>query len=92
MAYSWCRFTIGRDVLERFAGALDIYSKTQRSTLNEMTDTAEKLPVCMDAEFAAGASAALRTIIQLDGEVEPDAFVSMVMSRSGAVSDGREER
>lgn len=88
MAYSWCRFTISRDTLERFAGALEIYAKTQRAALREMDDPTGKLPVCMDAEFASGAAASLRTIIKMDGEVDPDTFASMVMSMSGGINNG----
>lgn len=83
MAYSWCRFTIARDTLERYAGALDIYSKTQRESAAEKADSCVKLETTLDAQFAAGASAALRTIVQLDGEVDPESFVVMVMSRNG---------
>lgn len=83
MAYSWCRFTIARDTLERYAGALDIYSKTQRESASEQGDTCVKLETTLDAQFAAGASAALRTIVQLDGEVDPESFSMMVMSRNG---------
>lgn len=83
MAYSWCRFTIPRDTLERYAGALDIYAKTQRGHAAEMDNTLDRLDVSYDAEFAAGAAAALRTIIYMDGEVDHDTFVHMVMSLCG---------
>lgn len=83
MAYSWCRFTIARDTLERYAGALDIYSKTQRESAAEQENACVKLETTLDARFAAGASAALRTIVQLDGEVDPESFAVMVMSRNG---------
>ena len=83
MAYSWCRFTIGRDVLERYAGALDICSKTQRESAWQADDEMRALEVSMDAEFAAGAAAALRTIIGMDGETDAEAFVQMVMTRAG---------
>lgn len=85
MAYSWCRFTIGRDVLERFAGALAIRSKTERETAREMPSdgTVDSLTPLLDAEFAAGAAAALRTIMQMDGEVDPDTFAQMVMAMAG---------
>ena len=83
MAYSWCRFTIPRDTLERYAGALDIYAKTQREHAAEIDSTLDRLDVSYDAEFAAGAAAALRTIIDMDGETDAEAFVQMVMTRAG---------
>lgn len=83
MAYSWCRFTIPRDTLERYAGALGIYAKTQHDSVREMTDPVDKLEVTQDAAFASGAAAALRTIIGMDGEADVDAYVQMVMTRAG---------
>lgn len=83
MAYSWCRFTIGRDVLERYAGALRIYANTVRESACEETDELKALALINDSASALGAAAALRTIIQLDGEVDHDTFVNMVMSLCG---------
>lgn len=83
MAYSWCRFTIPRDTLERYAGTLEIYAKTQRAHVAEIDNSLDKLEVSYDAEFAAGAAAALRTIIEMDGETDTDAYVQMVMTRAG---------
>lgn len=83
MAYSWCRYTIPRDTLERYAGTLEIYAKTQRAHTAEIDNTIDKLDVSYDAEFAAGAAAALRTIIGMDGETDAEAFTQMVMTRAG---------
>lgn len=83
MAYSWCRYTIARDTLQRYAGAMEIYAKTQRGHAAEIDNTLDKLDVFYDAEFAAGAAAALRTIIDMDGETDAEAFVQMVMTRAG---------
>lgn len=83
MAYEMWRMTISRSTMERYAGALAIYSKTQRATLAEIADSAEKLDIALDAQFAAGASAALRTMLGMDGEVDPDTFTQMVMASAG---------
>lgn len=83
MPYSWCRYTIARDTLQRYAGALEIYAKTQHDSVREMTDPIDKLEVTQDAAFASGAAAALRTIIEMDGETDTDAYVQMVMTRAG---------
>lgn len=83
MAYSWCRFTIPRDTLERYAGALRIYAKTQLDSAREADDHADALDIVNEASFANGASAALRTIVGMDGEVDPDTFAAMVMSAWG---------
>lgn len=83
MAYEMWRMTISRSTMERYAGALAIYSKTQRATLDEIADSAEKLDIALDAQFAAGASAALRTMLSMDGEVDADTFAQMVMSMCG---------
>ena len=83
MPYSWCRYTIPRDTLERYAGALSIYARTQRESAAMAEDEMQGLNVSLDAEFAAGAAAALRTIIDMDGETDAEAFVQMVMTRAG---------
>lgn len=83
MAYEMWRMTVARSTMERYAGALAIYSKTQRASLAEETDSAAKLDIALDAQFAAGASAALRTMLSMDGEVDPDTFAQMVMSAWG---------
>lgn len=83
MAYSWCRFTIARDTLERYAGALRIYAKTQLESAHEANDHADALDMVTEASFANGASTALRTIVGMDGEVDPDTFAAMVMSAWG---------
>lgn len=83
MAYEMWRMTIARSTMERYAGALAIYSKTQRASLSEETDSAVKLDIALDAQFAAGASAALRTMLSMDGEVDPDTFAQMVMAMAG---------
>lgn len=80
MAYSWCRFTIPRDTLERYAGALRIYAKTQLESAHEADDHADALDMVTEASFANGAGTALRTIVGMDGEVDPDTFAAMVMS------------
>lgn len=83
MAYSWCKFTIARDTLERYAGALRIYAKTQLESAHEADDHADALDIVNESSFANGASAALRTIVGMDGEVDPDTFAAMVMSAWG---------
>lgn len=83
MAYEMWRMTISRSTMERYAGALAIYSKTQRASLKEMGDSAVKLDTALDAQFAAGASAALRTMLSMDGEVDADTFAQMVMAMTG---------
>ena len=72
MAYSWCRYTIPRDTLERYAGGLEIFAKTKQLDCK-----------FADMEFARGAAASLRTIIAMDGETDTETFVGMVMSMSG---------
>lgn len=83
MAYEMWRMTVARSTMERYAGALAIYSKTQRASLAEEADSATKLDIALDAQFAAGASAVLRTMLGMDGEVDPDTFTQMVMSAWG---------
>lgn len=83
MAYEMWRMTIARSTMERYAGALAIYSKTQRASLSEERDSAAKIDIALDAQFAAGASAALRTMLSMDGEVDPDTFAQMVMAMAG---------
>ena len=83
MAYSFWRFNCPRELMERYAGALEIRAKDLRAAAAEADDEMRRFNTALDAEFAAGAGAVLRQLIANDGEIDPLAFTEQVMARSG---------
>lgn len=89
MAYSGWRFSCDRATMERCAGALEIRSVEIGVRIDANAGgmgVSEVISMAQDQAFAAGAAAALRTILADGDGIDPTEYVGQVMARAVAAS------